>query len=108
MTTQIDLELLSTEGFWTIFRLKSFGAEVERKVGPGEFPNKKKVYASLDTPENRMVRVAFPNVASPGTQPENTVTMVTVHDWVAEVVRSLEWTLDDVYNKPQESGKDGW
>ena len=103
MATDIKLELHSTDGAWTIFNLVSFGAEVERKVGPGEFPPKKKVWASLETPKDKLVLVAIPQHPGAGPQPDQTHTMAQVHDFVSEVLRSLEWALDDIYGTAKQN-----
>lgn len=72
--------------------VKSIGANVKRKVGTTE----RTTWATLESPQDKELRVAVPLHPGAGERPAGTLTLVEVHDLSREIMKSLEWALDDM------------
>lgn len=72
--------------------VESIGANIKRKVGSTD----RTTWATLKSPQDKELRVAIPLHAGAGERPADTVSLVEVHDLAAEIMRSLEWALDDL------------
>jgi hypothetical protein len=107
ITTVPDVELVETlSKAMAVLTVASFGANINRKTKS----NERTVWAKLDTPPNRVLRIAIPLHAGAGPQPEKTITTTELRDMISNIVSSLEWVLDDaeVVKDVVDHTKAGW
>ncbi|MFA7100996.1 MAG: hypothetical protein WC196_04460 [Bacilli bacterium] len=90
---QVFPEPQKIEGNWITYYLKSL--EVSVTVSPKNYESRK-LTATLEPPESAPVQIAVPIVPGPGTQPENTLTLMNVQDQAQLIMQQLEDAIKEV------------
>lgn len=93
------LQPTTREGDWLVFSLKSLTLSVTYPVVQY---HSRKAEITLETPEDKVTRVAVPLHAGAGPQPENTITGVEIQDMIRSYVHDIEQVLSE---KPKEKGE---